>query len=157
MVGRLEKRQNLLLRNKQKSEVDVLFNEPFCGVHREPVAEDDALSKERAKTEELTMKLQHLSVRNVNKRIKRQDLKIAESQAQVNEMDRGSLRIRLSANLKLTCIQLKAQFIVSVKDSIGLKIRLKLQPVKPLTFKPNCWIWKNLAQRWPLLKKRLTY
>ena len=88
MVGRLEKRRNLLLRNKQKSEVDVLFDEPFCGVHREPVAEDDALSKERAKTEELTVKLQHLSVRNVNKRIKRRDLKIAESQAQVNEMDR---------------------------------------------------------------------
>jgi len=88
MVGRLEKRQNLLLRNKQKREVDVLFNEPFCGVHREPVAEDDALSKERAKTEELTVKFQHLSVRNVNKRIKRQDLKIAESQALVNEMDR---------------------------------------------------------------------
>jgi len=106
------------------------------------------------------VKLQHLSVRNVNKRIKRRDLKIAESQAQVNEMEREreSLRIRLSANLKLNCTQLKAQFIVSVKDSIGLKIRLKLQPVKPLTFKLNCWIWKkNFAQRWPLLKKRLTY
>jgi len=88
MVGRLEKRRNLLLRNKQKSEVDVLFDEPFCGVHREPVAEDDALSKERVKTEELTVKLQHLSVRNVNKRINRRDLKIAESQAQVNEMER---------------------------------------------------------------------
>jgi len=88
MVRRLEKRRNLLLRNKQKSEVDVLFDEPFCGVHREPVAEDDALSKERAKTEELTVKLQHLCVRNMNKRIKRRDLKIAESQALVNEMDR---------------------------------------------------------------------
>jgi len=45
MVGSLEKQGNLLLRNKQKSEVDVLFDEPFCGIHREPVA-DDALREE---------------------------------------------------------------------------------------------------------------
>ena len=39
----------------------------------EPITEDTVLTRERAKTEELTAKLQHLSVRNVNKRIKRRD------------------------------------------------------------------------------------
>ena len=89
-VGRLEKKRNQLLRNK-KDEVGILFEEPFCGVHTvstsPAAAEDDALAKEEAKTEELTAKLKHLSVRNVNKRIKRRDLKISESQAQVCELD----------------------------------------------------------------------
>ena len=91
MVGRLEKKRNQLLRNKKKDEVGILFEEPFCGVHTvstsPAAAEDDALAKEKAKTEELTAKLKHLSVRNVNKRIKRRDLKISESQAQVRELD----------------------------------------------------------------------
>ena len=90
MVGRLEKKRNQLLRNKKKDEVDHLFNEPFCGVHTvsESAGEDDALVKEKAKTEELTVKLKHLNVRNVNKRVRRRDLKIAESQALIHELDR---------------------------------------------------------------------
>ena len=91
MVGRLEKKINQLLRNKKKDEVGILFEEPFCGVHTvstsPAAAEDDALAKEKAKTEELTAKLRHLSVRNVNNWIKRCDLKISESQAQVRELD----------------------------------------------------------------------
>ena len=89
-VGRLEKKRSLLLRNKKKDDIEILFGEPFCGMHTipEPITEDTVLTRERAKTEELTAKLQHLSVRNVNKRIKRRDLKIAESQAQIKEMDR---------------------------------------------------------------------
>ena len=87
MVGRLEKRRSLLLRNKKRDDIEVLLAEPFCGMHTipEPVtdSEDSVLAKERAKTEELTAKLQHLSVRNVNKRIKRRDFKIAESTAVV--------------------------------------------------------------------------
>ena len=90
MVERLEKKRNQLLRNKKKDEVDHLFNEPFCGVHTvsESAGEDDALVKEKAKTEELTVKLKHLNVRNVNKQIRRRDLKIAESQAHIHELDR---------------------------------------------------------------------
>ena len=46
------------------------------------------LAKEKCKTEELTQKLSKLSVRNVNKRIKRRDIRIAESQVQLKEMDK---------------------------------------------------------------------
>ena len=92
MVGRLERKRSQLLRNRKKEEVDVLFEEPFCGGHTIPesqtTSDDVDLEKERAKTAELTAKLQHLSVRNVNKRIKRRDLKIVESQIQIKEMDK---------------------------------------------------------------------
>ena len=74
MVGRLEKRRSLLLRNKKIDDIEVLLGELFCGMHTipEPVtdSEDSVPAKERAKTEVLTAKLQHLSVRNINKRIK---------------------------------------------------------------------------------------
>ena len=58
MVGRLEKRRSLLLRNKKREYIEVLLEEPFCGRHTipEPVTDskDSVLAKERAKTEELT-------------------------------------------------------------------------------------------------------
>ena len=75
---------------KKKHELQALFDEPFCGVHivLPTPTEDIALSKEKAKVEELSAKLQTLSIRNVNKRIKRRDVKLAQSQAQVKEMER---------------------------------------------------------------------
>ena len=54
----------------------------------ESISEDNALVKEKARTEELTAKVQHLSVKNVNKWIKKRDLKMGESQIQVKETDR---------------------------------------------------------------------
>lgn len=86
MVGRLESKCSLLIRNKKRDEVDVLFEEPFCGVHSVPI--DHVASKEQAKIKELSAKLQTLSVRNVNKRIKRRDIKLAEAQAQVKEIEK---------------------------------------------------------------------
>ena len=87
MVGRLDKKRCELLRNKKKHELQGLFDEPFCGVHI-VLPTPTALSKEKAKVEELSAKLQTLSIRNVNKRIKRRDVKLAQSQAQVKEMER---------------------------------------------------------------------
>ena len=87
MVGRLESKRSLLMRNKRKDEIDDLFEEPFCGVHSVPT-EDAVLSKEQAKIKELSAKLQTLSVRNVNKRIKRRDTKLAEAQAEVKEIEK---------------------------------------------------------------------
>ena len=46
-----------------------------------------ALEKEKARTEELTSRLSKLSVRNVNKWIKHQDIKVAESQALVKQLE----------------------------------------------------------------------
>ena len=86
MVGRLESKCSLLIQNKKRDEVDVLFEEPFYGVHSVPT--DHVPSKEQAKIEELSAKLQTLSVQNVNKRIKRQDIKLAEAQAQVKEIEK---------------------------------------------------------------------
>ena len=48
---------------------------------------EKALEKEKARTEELTSRLSKLSVRNVNKRIKRRDIKVAESQALVKQLE----------------------------------------------------------------------
>ena len=86
MVGRLESKCSLLIRNKKRDEVDVLFEEPFGGVCSVPT--DHVPSKEQAKIKELSAKLQTLSVRNVNKRIKRRDVKLAEAQAQVKEIEK---------------------------------------------------------------------
>ena len=36
MVGRLEKRRSLLLRNKKREYIEVLLGEPFCGRHTIP-------------------------------------------------------------------------------------------------------------------------
>ena len=47
-------------RNKKRDEVDVLFEEPFCGVCSVPT--DHVPSKEQAKIKELSAKLQTLSV-----------------------------------------------------------------------------------------------
>ena len=66
MVGRLEKRRSALIRNKQKNEVEILLQEPFCGEHAPSTSCDDSVSREQAKTDELFTKLQTLSVRNVN-------------------------------------------------------------------------------------------
>ena len=75
---------------QKKHELQALFDEPFCGVHIIPPTptEDTALSKEKAKVEELSAKVQTLSIRNVNKQIKRRDVKLAQSQAQVKEINR---------------------------------------------------------------------
>ena len=86
MASRLEKNRSDLLQNKKKDEVDKLFEEPFCGVHSIGPT-DDSLSKEQAKVKELSAKLQTLSVRNVNKQIKRRDLKLAEVQTHVKEIE----------------------------------------------------------------------
>ena len=64
------------------------FSEPFCSTCKSFSTSPIALAKEKAETEELAAKLSKLSVRNVNKRIKRRDDKIAESQAQIKEMER---------------------------------------------------------------------
>ena len=75
---------------QKKHELQALFDEPFCGVHIIPPTptEDTALSKEKAKVEELSAKVQTLSIRNVNKQLKRRDVKLAQSQAQVKEINR---------------------------------------------------------------------
>ena len=46
MVGRLEKKRSLLLRNKKKDDIEILFGEPFCGMHTipEPITEGGWLS-----------------------------------------------------------------------------------------------------------------
>ena len=91
MVGRLEKKKQELCRNKKREQVEIHFSERFCSTCKSFITshiEDSALAKEKAETEELTAKLSKLSVRNVNKRIKRRDDKIAESQAQIKEMER---------------------------------------------------------------------
>ena len=140
MVGRLEKKRSLLLRNKKKDDIEILFGEPFCGMHTipEPITEDTVLTRERAKTEELTAKLQHLSVRNVNKRIKRRDLRLLNHRPRSKKWtEKENLKIRASPNLKLNCTLLIALFTVFDKGSIDLKIRLKLHPMKPLIFTPS--------------------
>ena len=91
MVGRLKKKKQELCRNKKREQVEILFSEPFCSTCKSFITspiEDSALAKEKTETEELTAKLSKLSVRNVNKRIKRRDDKIAESQVQIKEMER---------------------------------------------------------------------
>ena len=89
MVGRLEKKRTDLLRNKQKNKVEILLEKPFCVTHSVAVesTEENALSKEQSKVEELSAKISHLSVRNVKERIKRQDIKLADAKAQVKEME----------------------------------------------------------------------
>ena len=91
MAGQLEKKKQELCRNKKREQVEILFSEPFCSTCKSfstsPI-EDSALAKEKAETEELAAKLSKLSVRNVNIRIERRDVKIAESQAQIKEMER---------------------------------------------------------------------
>ena len=88
MVGRLEKKKQELCRNKKREQVEILFSEPFCSKSFSPSPnEDGALAQEKSKTEELTAKLSKLSVRNVNKRIKRRDDKIAKSQGHIKEME----------------------------------------------------------------------
>ena len=93
MVGRLEKKRAELSRNKKHDEFEQLL-QPFS-VQRDSTSSEEtgmsevekALEKEKAKTDELAFKLSKLSVRNVNKRIKRRDLKIAESQSQVKLLE----------------------------------------------------------------------
>ena len=95
-VGRIEKKRAELSRNKKHDELERLFLQPFS-VQREYTSSKEtgnsmseaekALEKEKAKTEELTSRLSKLSVRNVNKRIKRRDIKVAESQALVKQLE----------------------------------------------------------------------
>ena len=66
---------------------------------------EQAYSREKMKTEELTAKLSSLSVRNVNKRIKRRDTKIADSQLTIKELESEVLSqadtvSRLKANIE---------------------------------------------------------
>ena len=94
MVGRLEKKKAELSRNKKHDEFEQLLLQPFS-VQRESTSSEEtemsevekALEKEKAKTDELTFKLRKLSVRNINKRIKRRDLKLAQSQSQVKLLE----------------------------------------------------------------------
>lgn len=95
-IGRLEKRRSELSKNKKLDEIKSLLSEPFgttqqtqCTFPRvEPTPTEMSLAKEKLKTEELTKKLSKLSVRNVNKRIRRREEKIAESETQIKEMDK---------------------------------------------------------------------
>ena len=109
------------------------------GMHTVPesISEDNALAKEKVRTEELTAKLQHLSVRNVNKQIKRRDQLLNHRSKSKKWTEKDNLRIRPSANLKLNCTLLIALFTVFDKGSIDLKIRLKLHLMKGLIFKPS--------------------
>ena len=94
MVGRLEKKKAELTRNKKHRELDDLLSEPFCSVAQPnptrgtpPLTQTGKdLAKEIKKNEELCSKLSELSVRNVNKRIKRREAKFADSQEQVKVM-----------------------------------------------------------------------
>ena len=84
-VGRFEKKRAELSRNKKHDELEHLLLQPFC-MQQECTSEsseetgiykaEKALEKEKAKTEELTSRLSKLSVRNVNKRIKRRDMEV---------------------------------------------------------------------------------
>ena len=95
-VGRIEKKRVELSRNKKHDELERLFLQPFSAQQEYTSSEETgnsmseaekALEKEKAKTEELTSRLSKLSVRNVNKRIKRRDIKVAESQALVKQLE----------------------------------------------------------------------
>ena len=94
IVGRLEKKRAELSRNKKHDELEQFLSQPFS-VQQECMSSEDAgmsevekaLEKEKAKADELTSKLSKLSVCNINKRIKRRDLKIAESQCQVQHLE----------------------------------------------------------------------
>ena len=91
MIGRLEKKKAELCQNKQRGQLEILFQEPFCSVSP-PTASNlvpvHALAKEKARNKELSEKLSKLSIRSVNKRLKRQDAKLAESHELVNEMNK---------------------------------------------------------------------
>ena len=97
MVGRLEKKRAELARNKRHEELEIYMSEPFCSQVSQPnvdieipnvtKAEKD-LAKERKINEELHSKLSQLSIRNVNKRIKRRDEKLAKSQSQIDGMEK---------------------------------------------------------------------
>ena len=95
-VGRIEKKRAELSRNKKHDELERLFLQPFSAQQEYTSSEETgnsmseaekALEKEKAKTEELTSRLSKLSVRNVNKRIKCRDIKVAESQALVKQLE----------------------------------------------------------------------
>ena len=68
-----------------------MFQEPFRSVSP-PTASNlvpvDALAKVKARSKELSEKLSKLSTRSVNKRLKRQEAKLAESRELVNEMNK---------------------------------------------------------------------
>ena len=97
-IGRIDKKKTELTRNKRYQELEDLFMQPFCTcvpspdtteLTRKPEMSEIqiALEKEKKRNEHLSSKLSTLTVRNVNKRIKRRDVKIAVSQSQVKEMD----------------------------------------------------------------------
>ena len=91
MIGRLEKKKAELFRNKQRGQLETLFQEPFCPASpptASSLAPVDALAKEKARNKELSEKLNKLSTRNVNKRLKRRDVKLAESRELVKEMSK---------------------------------------------------------------------
>ena len=130
MVGRLKKKKQELCRNKKREQVGILVSEPFCSTCKSFITssiEDSALAKEKTETEELTAKLSKLSVRNVNKRIKRRDDKIAESQAQIKEMERDRNVQDKKVHLNTNCILHMCQYIVFVRGYVGLMKRLRLQ------------------------------
>ena len=89
MTGRLEKKKAEWCRNKQRGQLETLFQEPFCSVSP-PTASNlvPVDAKEKARNKELSEKLSKLSTRSVNKRLKRRDVKLAESRELVNEMNK---------------------------------------------------------------------
>ena len=115
MVGRLEKKRAELSRNKKHDELEHLLLQPFSTQQEYTSSEETgmseaekALENEKLKTEELTSRLSSLSVRNVNKRIKRRDIKIAESQSQVKQLEcdmksQTKTINKLEAKLKTAC------------------------------------------------------
>ena len=103
----------------RRDEVDVLFEEPFCGVHSVPT--DHVPSKEQGKIKELSAKLQTLSVRNINKQIKRRDTKLAEAQAQVKEIEKVKATQEKAINLKLNYVLPACQCTLFGKPFIDLR------------------------------------
>ena len=96
-IGRIDKKTELT-RNKRYQELEDLFMHPFCTCVPRPETTEltkkseiseikGALEKERERNKQLSSKLSTLTVRNVNKRIKRKEVKIAQSQSQVKQMD----------------------------------------------------------------------
>ena len=101
IIGRVDKKRAELTRNKKLQELEELFMQKFCTVAPKQKASEHievkmvpnsqvdelqkALVKEKTTTEQLCTKLGMLSVRNVNKRIKRRDLKITQSQSEVKQ------------------------------------------------------------------------
>ena len=88
IIGRLEKKKAEWCRNKQRGQLETLFQEPFCSVSPPTANLVPVDAKKKARNKELSEKLSKLSTRSVNKKLKRRDVKLAESRELVNEMNK---------------------------------------------------------------------